>query len=259
LGSFAAAGRSRFERRRVVHVFLMCSRTAAIRSGAGSACAACGTRVAAACEKAGGGDAGARRQRRATERRGGLIGSTLPGSGSYDVDAVRSNVSRTGSEARVILCTLRHFEALRPSRIGHGVRSVEDPDLPAELVARGIHLEVCPSCNVQTGICERLDDHPVDRLRRMGVGVGINTDAPTVTGVTLSEEYRRLHRAFGRGSREFRRCNLDALAAAFLDDAGRATLARRLEAGYAALEDAGASARASGSAGDRGELDHPTH
>ena len=220
-------------------------------------------------------------------------------------DAVRSNVARTGIEARVILCTLRHFSAedslatarlasrfrgtsvvaldlaadeagfplaahlpafalareeglartahageargpesvretlgaLGPSRIGHGVRSVEDPDLPAELAARGIHLEVCPSCNVQTGIYEGLDDHPVDRLRRMGVSVGINTDARTVTGVTLSEEYRRLHRAFGWGSREFRRCNLDALAAGFLDDPARVALARRLEAGFAALEE----------------------
>jgi adenosine deaminase len=225
-------------------------------------------------------------------------------------DAVRANVARTGIEARVILCTLRHFsaedslatarlasrfrdtcvaaldlaadeagfplaahipafalareeglgrtahageargpesvretlESLRPSRIGHGVRSVEDPDLPAELADRGIHLEVCPSCNVQTGISERLGDHPVDRLRRMGVSVGINTDGRTLTGVTLSEEYRRLHRAVGWGSREFRRCNLDALAAAFLDDATRAALSRRLEAGYAALEEAGAGA-----------------
>jgi adenosine deaminase len=223
-------------------------------------------------------------------------------------EAVRSNVVRTGIEARVILCTLRHssaedglatarlasrfrgagvaaldlaadeagfplaahvpafalareqglartahageargpesvretLELLRPSRIGHGVRSVEDPALPAELVARGIHLEVCPSCNVQTGIYERLEDHPVDRLLRMGVSVGINTDARTVTGVTLSEEYRRLHRTFGWGARELRRCNLDALAAAFLDDADRAPLVRRLEAGYAALEEAGA-------------------
>jgi adenosine deaminase len=221
-------------------------------------------------------------------------------------DAVGSSVARTGIEARVILCALRHFsaqdslatarlacrfrdagvagldlaadeagfplgphvaaftlareeglartahageargpesvretlEVLQPSRIGHGVRSVEDPALPGELAARGVHLEVCPTSNVQTGIYERLEDHPVDRLSRIGVSVGINTDARTVTAVTLAEEYRRLARAFGWGWRELRRCNLDALAAAFVDDVRRAALARRLETGYAALGEA---------------------
>jgi adenosine deaminase len=73
----------------------------------------------------------------------------------------------------------------------------------------------------------------------MAVAVGVNTDARSVTGVTLSGEYRRLNPAFGWRLAEFRRCNLDALAAAFLDDAARAALARRLEAGYAALGEAG--------------------
>jgi adenosine deaminase len=120
------------------------------------------------------------------------------------------------------------LELLHPTRIGHGVRSVEDPELPAELAARGVHLEVCPSCNLQTGMYRTLDEHPVDRLRRAGVSVGINTDARTVTAVTLSDEYRRLHRAFGWGAPELRQANLDAIAAAFVDDATRAALATRL-------------------------------
>src|SRR5580698_5935061 len=46
--------------------------------------------------------------------------------------------------------TLRAFE---PARIGHGVRSIEDPKLIEHLRAKRIHLELCPSSNVQTGVC----------------------------------------------------------------------------------------------------------
>jgi len=155
--------------------------------------------------------------------------------------AREEGIARTAhaGEARGPESVRETLASLRPSRIGHGVRSVEDPDLPPELRTRGIHLEVCPSCNVQTGIYASLAEHPIDRLHRMGVSVGINTDARTVTGVTLSEEYRRLHKAFGWGVREFLPCNRGALAAAFVDDSVRGALADRLDAGYAALEQKG--------------------
>jgi adenosine deaminase len=39
---------------------------------------------------------------------------------------------------------------LQPSRIGHGVRSIEDPRLIEHLAAERIHLAVCPSSSVQT-------------------------------------------------------------------------------------------------------------
>lgn len=117
---------------------------------------------------------------------------------------------------------------LRPSRLGHGVRSIEDPLLVEQLVTSRVHLEVCPSCNVQIGICDSYATHPVDRLYRAGVSLGINTDTRTLTPVTLSEAYERLHEAFGWGEEHFRRCNLDALAAAFADEATKERLRTRL-------------------------------
>jgi adenosine deaminase len=42
--------------------------------------------------------------------------------------------------------------ALAPDRIGHGVRSAEDPGLLRALVGAGIALEVCPSSNVGLGV-----------------------------------------------------------------------------------------------------------
>ncbi|MBP7867288.1 MAG: adenosine deaminase [Acidobacteria bacterium] len=144
-------------------------------------------------------------------------------------------IARTAhaGEARGAESVRETLTQLRPMRLGHGVRSVEDPALVGELAAHRVHLEVCPSCNVQIGLFPSHAAHPVDRLFRAGVSVGINTDSRTLTDVTLTGEYERLRDAFGWGLPEFYLCNRNALDAAFLDDAVHARLMERLEAGYA--------------------------
>ena|SRR5271165_1158341 len=121
--------------------------------------------------------------------------------------------------------TLRAFE---PSRVGHGVRSIEDPALLDHIRRERIHLEVCPTSNVQTGIVERYEDHPVDRLFRAGVSLGISTDTRTITNITLTEEYEKLERHFGWGPEEMLACNRAALEAAFLDAPTRERLREKL-------------------------------
>ena len=109
--------------------------------------------------------------------------------------------------------TLEHF---KPTRIGHGVRSIEDPELVEELKRKNIHLEVCPSCNVQIDVFDTYADHPIDRLYNAGVSVGINTDGRTISNISLTDEYDRLQQTFGWGAKHFLKCNQNALAAAFL-------------------------------------------
>lgn len=125
--------------------------------------------------------------------------------------------------------TLHQFH---PSRIGHGVRSIEDERLLVHLKTHGIHLEVCPSCNVQIDIFDTYADHPIDRLYRQGLSVGINTDTRTITNITLSEEYEKLHRVFGWHPPDFLHCNLNAIAAAFLPEPQKEQLAAELIAAY---------------------------
>ncbi len=136
-------------------------------------------------------------------------------------------------EARGAESVWETLRRLAPSRIGHGVRSVEDPALVAHLIAHAVHLEVCPTSNVQTDVVPTLADHPVDRLYRAGVPLGINTDARTITDVTLADEYERLAAAFGWTAADFLACNEAALRAAFLPDAERERLRARLREGYA--------------------------
>ncbi len=120
------------------------------------------------------------------------------------------------------------LERLEPARIGHGARSVEDPKLVAHLRERGIHLEICPSSNVLTDMVDRYADHPVDRLDRSGVRLGISTDVRTMIDTTLSGEYERLRATFGWDEEHFRRCNAAALDAAFAPEAVKRLVATRL-------------------------------
>lgn len=113
-------------------------------------------------------------------------------------------------------------------RVGHGVRSIEDESVLDLLANNNVHLEVCPSCNNQIDVFNRYEDHPVDRLVRHGISVGINTDARGPTDLTLTQEYQRLHAVFGWQAEDFRVANILALEAAFIGDDLRRSLIARL-------------------------------
>jgi adenosine deaminase len=127
------------------------------------------------------------------------------------------------------------LEKLRPQRIGHGTRSSEDPALVEHLRREGIHLELCPSSNVQIiPSVQEWADHPIDRLYRAGVKLNANTDSRMLTPVTLSGEYEGLRQVFGWGAEEFLATNLMAVEAAFVGEPVKAGLRERLRAGYKA-------------------------
>ena len=75
------------------------------------------------------------------------------------------------------------------TRIGHGVRSSEDPKLLEELVRRGIALEVCPGSNLALGLYPNRDAHPLHRLIEAGVRVTLSSDDPPFFHTTLGAEY----------------------------------------------------------------------
>lgn len=121
--------------------------------------------------------------------------------------------------------TLEHFQ---PTRIGHGVRSIEDPKLMEQLRARHIHLEVCPASNIQTNMYDQYRDHPVERIYQAGVPLNINCDCRTITKTTLTDEYERMDSNFGWSEDRFRETNLMAVDAAFTSDEVKRNLRARL-------------------------------
>lgn len=80
-------------------------------------------------------------------------------------------------------------EHLRPARLGHGVRSAEDPWLLEGLVAAGIALEVCPSSNVHLGVYADATDVPLRQLVEAGAQVALGADDPLLFLSRLTDQY----------------------------------------------------------------------
>ena len=88
-------------------------------------------------------------------------------------------------------------ELLGADRIDHGVRAIED-DAVVELLAEGgIPLGVCPTSNLTMKVYPSMEEHPLDRLRRAGVRVSVNTDDPTLFGTNLPREYAIAQASYG--------------------------------------------------------------
>lgn len=111
--------------------------------------------------------------------------------------------------------TLKH---LHPTRIGHGTRSAEDEQLLAFLKEKDIHLEVCPTSNIQTNVFDKIEHHSADRIYRAGVSMSVNCDARTITPVTLTSEYSLLEKVFGWEKAHFLRCNLEGIRHSFCSE-----------------------------------------
>lgn len=75
------------------------------------------------------------------------------------------------------------------TRIGHGTRLFEDPELLDVVRERRIPIEVCLTSNVQTRVAASYGDHPLRRYFDAGLVVTLCTDNRLMSGVTLTEEY----------------------------------------------------------------------
>ena len=100
-------------------------------------------------------------------------------------------------------------------RIGHGIRSIEDPVLVRHLAQRRIPLEVSISSNVCTGVVAGLAAHPVRQLYDAGVPITLNTDDPGIFQTTLCDEYALAAREFGFGEAQLREIAANGFRYAF--------------------------------------------
>lgn len=125
--------------------------------------------------------------------------------------------------------TLKNFY---PSRIGHGVRSAEDTSLLDFLKANNIHLEVCPTSNVQTNVFNKIEDHSANTIYKAGVSMSINTDARTISNVTLADEYKLLEQIFQWSKEHFKKCNLEAIAHSFASAEIKEKVRQQIENAY---------------------------
>jgi adenosine deaminase len=113
---------------------------------------------------------------------------------------------------------VRRALALEPDRIAHGAVAIDDPGLCAELTARGVTLDLCPTSNWQAGLVSSLADHPLARLHRAGVPVTLSTDDTTVSDLTLTDEYIRAIEVIGLALPELWAIDRHAIDVAFAAD-----------------------------------------
>lgn len=120
------------------------------------------------------------------------------------------------------------IEHLPVSRIGHGVRSIEDPKLIEELLRRDITLEVCPMSNLALSVYPSLEAHPLRKLVDTGLRITLNSDDPPYFHTTLGKEYQIAHEAFGYSEAELLQFTKSAIVASFADEATKKQLLTRI-------------------------------
>ena len=111
---------------------------------------------------------------------------------------------------------VRHLE---PDRIGHGIHAAQDAGLCKRLAERGIHLEICPSSNLDTKVVRDLDElrELIAVFRKHKVHFSFNTDGPEMLQTTLRDELKLAVRANLVSRDELAQCGQWALEASFLD------------------------------------------
>ena len=105
---------------------------------------------------------------------------------------------------------------LYPTRLGHGVRSIEDPDLVNLIKKLNIVLETCPTSNVATKIYKDYNDHPVKKLFDQGVKITVNSDDPPFFNASIAGEYEVM-KNLGLSDEELKSLTKNAINSAFCD------------------------------------------
>ncbi|WP_412541643.1 adenosine deaminase [Longispora sp. K20-0274] len=107
-------------------------------------------------------------------------------------------------------------------RLGHGVRIVDDiadgklGRLASYVRDKRIPLELCPSSNLQTGIADTIEQHPIGMLHDLRFRVTVNTDNRLMSGTSMSREMSLLVDAFGYGWADLQWFTVNAMKSSFI-------------------------------------------
>jgi adenosine deaminase len=120
------------------------------------------------------------------------------------------------------------LDHIRPSRIGHGVRAIENPDLVKRIADEGVVLEVCPVSNIELKVFAGYDNHPFPALKTAGCKVTLSSDDPPYFWTSLKREYDVAAEHFDMDDKALTAVTRTAIEAAYVDRKTRAALLARL-------------------------------
>ncbi|KAK2851903.1 hypothetical protein Q5P01_008179 [Channa striata] len=183
-------------------------------------------------------------------RKDGVVGIDLAGDESlvcqansehrqaYE-EAVRCGIHRTVHAGEVgPPCMVKEaVEVLKAERIGHGYRTLEDPELYKKLLDQKMHFEVCPISSKLTGACcSDFATHPVTTFMKDKANYSLNTDDPLIFNSTLNLEYSTAHELMGFNEEEFKRVNILSAKHCFLPEKEKEELVRSLCEAYGMIQ-----------------------
>lgn len=122
------------------------------------------------------------------------------------------------------------LDLIKPQRIGHGVRVIEDPDLVKRVIDVGTVLEICPGSNIALSVYPSFDAHPLRKLFDQGIRVCVSSDDPPFFDTSLEQEYEVARHAFGFSDAEINQMTRTALEAAFIEAEAKKDLLDRFDA-----------------------------
>ncbi len=126
------------------------------------------------------------------------------------------NVTVHAGEAAGAQSMWQAIQELGATRIGHGVKAVEDPKLMDYLAKHRIGIESCLTSNIQTSTVASLSQHPLKTFLDHGVLACLNTDDPAVEGIELPYEYEVAAPKAGLSAEQIRQAQINGLELAFL-------------------------------------------
>ena len=121
------------------------------------------------------------------------------------------------------------LSVLRPDRLGHGVRSVEDPRVLEEVADAGVTLEVCPGSNVALGVYAAAGEVPLHEVVAHGIPVALGADDPLLFGTRLVDQYAVVRDVLGFDDHGLAALARDAFAASRAPEQVRAEGLRDIE------------------------------
>jgi adenosine deaminase len=169
----------------------------------------------------------------------GIVGLDLAGNEAQFSAQPFSNIFREARQSGLFLTVhagewgeatnvRQAIEDFGAVRIGHGVRVLEDAYSTELARERRTTFEVCLTSNYQSGVVPSLKSHPFKRMMDAGLNVTLNTDDPSISKITLSNEYRLAVQDLGVPIESLKQSVLSAGLASFLPDNERVKLIEQL-------------------------------
>lgn len=125
--------------------------------------------------------------------------------------------------------------SLKATRIGHGVRSVEDPKLVQYLVEHQIPLEVNVTSNLCLQVYPSYAQHPIKQLHEAGCLITINSDDPPLFNTDLTSEYQHAIEDCGLTLEQVEQAILNAIGVTYLPKEQKATMQAEFAADFKRL------------------------